>query len=69
MKYRIISYKYINLQASTMFPISLAHYSQFNSVKVKKIVRRSQAQFREKLRKLRLRKNDGFLIKNVYVSL
>ena len=39
------------------------HFSQFISVKVKKNLRRSQAQFREKLRKLRLRQNNGFLIK------
>ena len=41
----------------------VAHFSHFISVKVKKILRKSQAQFREKLRKLRLRKNDGFLMK------
>ena len=39
------------------------HSSQFISVKVKKNFRKSQAQFREKLRKLRLRQNYGFLIK------
>ena len=33
------------------------------SVKVKKILGKSQAQVWEKLRKLRLRQNDGFLIK------
>ena len=32
-----------------------------------KNLRKSQAQFREKLRKLRLRQNCGFLIKNVYM--
>ena len=32
----------------------------------KKTLRKSQAQFREKLRKLRLRQNDSFLIKNVH---
>ena len=37
--------------------------SQFISVKVKKNLRKSQAQFREKLRKLRRRHNSGFLIK------
>ena len=30
-------------------------------------LRKSQAQFREKLRKLRFRQNYGFLIKNVYL--
>ena len=39
------------------------HSSQFMSVKVKKNLRKSQAKFRDKLRKLRLRQNDGFLIK------
>ena len=33
------------------------------SVKVKNNLRKSQAQFREKLRKLRLRQSDDFLIK------
>ena len=42
---------------------SVNHLSQFISVKVKKNLRKSQAQFLEKLRKLRLRQNDGFLIK------
>ena len=37
--------------------------SQFISVKAKKNLRKSQAQFREKLRKLRLRQNNNFLIK------
>ena len=41
----------------------LTHISQFISEKVKKNLRKSQAQFREKLRKLRLRQNDGFLIR------
>ena len=40
---------------------SVIHFRQFISVKVKKILRKSQAQFRKKLRKLKLRKNDGFL--------
>ena len=33
------------------------------SVNVKKTLRKSQAQFQEKLRKLRLKQNYGFLIK------
>ena len=37
---------------------SVNHFSQFILVKVK-----TQAQFQDKLRKLRLRQNDGFLIK------
>ena len=39
------------------------HFGQFISVKGKKTLRKSQAQFREKLRKVRLRQNYGFLIK------
>ena len=42
---------------------SVNHFSQFILIKVKKNLRKSQAQFREKLRKLRLRQNDCFLIK------
>ena len=42
----------------------VTHFGQFVSVKVKKNLRKSQGQFREKLRKLRLRQNYGFLIKN-----
>ena len=44
---------------------SLTNFSQFISLKVKKILRKGQAQFREKLRKLKLRQNYGFLIKEV----
>ena len=40
-------------------------FSQLFSAKVKKILRKHQAQFRENLRKLKLRQNDGFLIKIV----
>ena len=39
------------------------HFSKFISEKVKKNLRESQAQFWEKLRKLRLMQNVGFLIK------
>ena len=39
------------------------HVSQFTSVKAKKSLRKYQSQFREKLRKLRLRQNGGFSIK------
>ena len=39
------------------------HFSQFISIKDRKNLRKSQAQFREKLRKLRLKQNNGFLIK------
>ena len=39
------------------------HFSQFVSVKVKKNLRKSQAQFREKLRTSRFCQNYGFLMK------
>ena len=39
------------------------HSGQYILVTVKKNLRKSRAQFREKLRKLRFRQNDGFLIK------
>ena len=42
---------------------SVNHFSQFISVRVKKNLRKYHAQFREKLRKLRFRQNDGFLRK------
>ena len=40
-----------------------SHSSQFISVKIKKVSRKSKAQFLVTLRKLRLRQNDGFRIK------
>ena len=42
---------------------SVINFTQFISMKVEKILGKSQAQFREKLRKLRLWRNDGCLIK------
>ena len=42
---------------------SVIHFSQTISAKVKKILRKPQVQFQEKLRNLRLKQNDGFLIK------
>ena len=53
----------IQIQVYNINNESVNHFSQFMSVKVKKNVRKSQAQFREKLRKLRLRQNNDFLIK------
>ena len=38
------------------------HFNQFISVKAKKNLRKSQAQFREKFRKLKLKQNDDFPI-------
>ena len=54
------------IQVYNIINESVNHFSQFISVKVKKNLRKSQAQFREKLRKLRLRQNKGFLIKKTY---
>ena len=47
---------------------SVTNFSLFISVKVKKNLRKSQAQFREKLRKLLLWQNDGFLIRKGVVD-
>ena len=46
----------------------LNHCSQLISVKVKKNLRKSEAQFREMLRKLRLRQNNDFLIEKKRVQ-
>ena len=53
----------IKIQVYNINNESVSHISQFISVKVQKNLRQSQAQFRGKLGKSRLRKNDGFLIK------
>ena len=53
----------IQIQVYNIINDSVNHPSQFISVKVKKNLRKSQDQFREKLRKLRLRQNNDFLIK------
>jgi len=58
----------IQIQVSNISNKSVNHFSQFISVKVKKNLRKSQAQFWEKLRKLRLRQNNGFLIKRHVVE-
>ena len=44
---------------------SVNHFSQFISVEVKKHLRKSEAQVREKLRKLRLKQNDSLLTKKM----
>ena len=44
---------------------SVNHSSQFISAKVKKTLRKSQVQFREKSRKLRIRQNNDFLFKKM----
>ena len=44
-------------------------FSPFTPMKVKKILRKTQPQFRDKLRKLRIGEISGFLIKkNVYTK-
>ena len=56
-----------NIKARILIPVyknnkdRVAHFSQFILVEVKTILRKSQTQFWEELRKLRLRKNDSFL--------
>ena len=55
----------IQIQVYNSNKESVSHFSQFISVKDEKNLRKSQAQFWEKLRKLRLRENDRFLIKNL----
>ena len=42
---------------------SATSFNRFIAAKVKTYVRKSQVQFREKLRKLRIRQNDGYLLK------
>ena len=58
----------IQIQVCNINKECLSHFSQFISEKVKKHLRKSQAQFREKLRKLRLRQKDGFLIKKTCIN-
>ena len=53
----------IQIQVYNIINESVSHSSQFISAKAKKNLRKSHAQFREKLRKLRLRPNNDFLIK------
>ena len=53
----------IQIQVHNINSETLNHFSQLISVKVKKNLRKSQAQFRDKLRKLRLRQIDGFFQK------
>ena len=58
----------IQIQVYNINNESVNHFSQFISVKVKNNLRKSQAQFQEKLNKLRLKQNDGFLIKKSCIS-
>ena len=59
----------IQIQVYNIIKESVNHSRQFISVKVKKNLRKYQAQFQEKLRKLRLRQNDGFLIKKTCMEI
>ena len=52
----------IQIQVLNIINESVNHSSQFISVEVKKNLRKFLAQFREKLRKLRFRQNNDFLI-------
>ena len=58
----------ILIQVYNIINESVNHSSKFISVKGKKNLRKSQAQFREMLRKLRLRQNNDFLIRKKCVS-
>ena len=53
----------IQIQVYNINNECVTHSSQFISEKVKRNFKIFQAQFREKIRKLRLRQNYGFLIK------
>ena len=53
----------IHIRVYTINKESVAYFSKFISVKVDKNLRKFQAQFGENLRKLRLRQNNSFLIK------
>ena len=53
----------IEFRVYTIDKESATQFSQFISVKVKKILRKSQAYFWEKLRKLKLRRDAGFFKK------
>ena len=69
-RYRIQNVKDgLQIQVYNISKDSVHHSCQFISIKFKKNLRRSQAQFREKLRKLRLRQNNNFLIKKTCIFL
>ena len=59
----------LQIQVCNVSNECLTHFSQFISEKVKKNLRKSQAQFREKLRQLGLKQKYGFLIKNKRVHM
>ena len=62
----IVAFKTLNGIQIRVYKItneSVIHFRLYILVKVKKNLGKSQPQFREKVRKLRLGQNDGFLIK------
>ena len=60
----------LHIVKGSFYKYRVTRFSQFIPVKVEKMLRKSQPQFREKLRKLRLRKKSVFLIKKkVYICL
>ena len=66
----VIAFKLIKMEFKfKIIKDSLHHSRQFISLKVKKNLRKSQAQFRDKLRKLRLKQNIKFLIKKTCLLL
>ena len=56
----------VQIQVYRINKETVTQFSQFISEKVKKSLRKSQAKFWEKLRKVRFRPNDGFLVKSTY---
>ena len=66
-RFVIIAFKMFRLQVNNINNEILNNFGLGIPVIVKKNLRKSQAQFWEKFRRLRLRQNYGFLIKkNVY---
>jgi len=71
--YTIITFKMLKMEFKFKYTWSTkesaTHCSQFISAKVKKLLRKSQVEILEKLRKLRLRQNESFLFKKKCMSL
>jgi len=63
--YTIITFKMLKMEFKFKYTWltkeSVTHCSQSTSAKVKKLLRKSQVEIPEKLRKLRLRQNESFL--------
>jgi len=58
----------IQIGICTINKENVTHFSQLISVKVKEMLRKSQVLIREKLKKLKLRQNGGFLMKKDVIS-